>query len=399
MKSDSAINFQMVTALEGLKSLEADWRELTGRMARRSFYHEYDWFRSRLECQVDAQAEPIFVLASLPDKTPVAIFPLQPARIRKGGMTLSSLQIYWPNHMDVNDFIIDNSRIDVDLIDLLINYLRRQAGIHFDLLELQNVPEASTISDAMQSRPRPLIVSVRVHSSKYVALGKTCEETTSSISGKFKRNLRRKSNKLEKSGRVEYMTYDDIGALEKAYEDFLEVEANSWKGPKGTGTAVILDEVQTTFYRELVSRFARTNQTRIDVMTVSGKPVAAQLGVISVDTLHLLKIAYDEAYKSTGPGGLLLNRTLENYSGHRHINNISFVTGARWNDDWAPRVNEVRTHSLFRPTPMGLCGYTLESIKRLLIRVKHRYVAPCGKPVTHNDAVADEAESLKESTA
>src|SRR5512134_3244108 len=108
-------DFQVVTGLEGLKSLEFRWRELTARLARRCFYHEYDWFRSRLECRADTSVEPIFVLASLPDKTPVAIFPLQPARIRKGGLALSSLRIFWPCDMDVNDFIMDNSRIDADL--------------------------------------------------------------------------------------------------------------------------------------------------------------------------------------------------------------------------------------------------------------------------------------------
>jgi CelD/BcsL family acetyltransferase involved in cellulose biosynthesis len=388
----------MVSGLDGLKSLEAVWRELTARIARPSFFHEYDWFRSRMECRVDDHAEPMFVLARLADRTPVAIFPLQPARISKGGLTLSSLQIYWPDHMDVNDFIIDNSRIDIDLIKLLMKYLRREAGIHFDLLELQNVPQTGMISDTMQSCPSPLSLSVRVHCSKYVPLGKTYEETTSSISGKFKRNLRRKSNKLEKCGRVEYITYDDSGSLEKAYEIFLEVEANSWKGHQGTGTAVIMDDLQTTFFGELVSRFARTNQCRIDVMTVAGTPVAAQLGVISGETLHLLKIAYDQAYHSSGPGGLLLNRTLENYSGHRHIKSLSFVTGARWNDDWGPRVVEVYTHSLFRPTLPGLCGYALERVKYLLICVKHQYLT-CGSGKHRRNGVkTDAVERLDEST-
>jgi CelD/BcsL family acetyltransferase involved in cellulose biosynthesis len=366
MKSDSVVDFQMVTGLEGLMSLEASWRELTGRLARRCFYHEYDWFRSRLECRVDNHAEPIFVLASLPDKTPIAIFPLQPARIKKVGITFSSLQIFWPDYMDINDFIMDSSRIDADLIHLLVKYLRRQGPIHFDLLELQNVPEESAISDAIKSHPRAFTLSEHVHCSKYIALGKTYEETTGCISGRFKRNLRRQLRKLEKFGRVECASYDDIGDLDKAYEIFLEVEANSWKGSNGTGTALILHKQQTAFYREVVFRFARTNQCRIDVMTVSGKPVAAQLGIISGDTLNLFKIAYDEAYKSMGPGGLLLDKTLEIYSGHWHIKNISFVTGARWNDAWAPRVNKVYTHSFFQLTPASLYGYTSESLKDLL---------------------------------
>jgi CelD/BcsL family acetyltransferase involved in cellulose biosynthesis len=366
VKSDSVVDFHMVTGLEGLKSLEASWRELTDRLARKCFYHEYDWFRSRLECQVDTHAEPIFVLARLPDKTLVAIFPLQPARIRKVGITFNSLQIFWPDYMDINDFILDNSQIDADLIHLLVKYLRRQIQIQFDLLELQNVPEKSAISEFMKSHPCPLALSEYVHCSKYITLGKTYEETTSRISGRFKRNLRRHLRNLKKFGRVEYATYVDIGDLDKAYEIFLEVEANSWKGPNGTGTALILDEQQTAFYREVECRFARTNQSRIDVMMVSGKPVAAQLGIISGDTLNLLKIAYDEAYKSMGPGGLLLGKTLEIYSGHRHINNISFVTGARWNDAWAPRVNKIYTHSFFQLTPASMYGYTFGSLKDLL---------------------------------
>ena len=370
----NTVDFHMVTGLEGLKSLETEWRALSRGMDRRSFYHEYDWFRSRLACRADTDAEPIFVIARLLDGTPVAIFPLQQAKICKGGLPLGSLRIYWPDHMDVNDFIIDDRRLEVNLVRLLIDYLKRQPGIRFHLLELQNVPEAGAIDKAMRAHVVPLTLSERVHCSKYIALGASYDETTSLISGKFKRNLRRKANKLEKSGAIEYATYDDPTEVEKAYETFLEVEANSWKGHEGTRTAVVLDELQCNFYRALVSRFARTGQTRIDVMTVAGKPVAAQLGVVSGDTLHLLKIAYDEAYRNTGPGGLLLNRTLANYSGHSQIKNISFVTGARWNDDWAPRVNGVYTLSVFRPTLPGLCGYALARARYLLICLKRHYL-------------------------
>ena len=393
------VDFQVVTGLEGLKSLEASWRELTSRLARRCFYHEYDWFRSRLECLADPRAEPIFVLASLPDKTPVAIFPLLHARTRKGWMALSSLQIFWPCDMDINDFIMDNSQIDTDLIDLLIRHLRRQGRPHFDLLELQNIPEESAISDAMKSHSRPLTVTVRVHCSKYIALGKTYDETTRSLSGKFKRNLRRELNNLVKSGEIEYAFFNDAADLEKAYETFLCVEENSWKGPDGTGTAVILNEKQTNFYRELVSRFTRTNQCRIDVMTVSGKPVAVQLGIISGSTLNLLKIAYDKAYKRLAPGVLLLNKTLEIYSGHQQIKYISFITGARWNDDWAPLVNKVYNHSIYQLTPAGLYGYTFESLKGLLCKVKRRYYSGTGLLSKRNGVMADSAARQNKSAS
>jgi CelD/BcsL family acetyltransferase involved in cellulose biosynthesis len=378
MKVDNAIAFEMVRGLAGLESLEAVWRELAGRMGRgRAFYHDYEWFHSRMACGIDGKAEPIFVTARLPDGVPVAIFPLQPARIKKGGLTLRSLQVYWPDDMDVNDCIIDVSRVDVDLIRLLLDFLRQQAGIPFHLLELQNVPESGAISSLMKSSACPLTLSVCVHCSKYVTLGETYEETTGSISGKFKRNLRRKAKKLEKFGHIGYNAHHGIEGTMKAFETFLEVEANSWKGSSGTGTALILDESKTRFYRELVSRFAHSGRLCIDIMTVSGKPVAAQLGVISGDTLHLLKIAYDQAWGDTGPGGLLLKHTLDRFSGHPEIRNISFVTGARWNDDWAPQVNVVHTRSVFRATLPGLCGYVLAHTRQLLIRIKHHYKG-CG---------------------
>jgi len=88
------------------------------------------------------------------------------------------------------------------------------------------------------------------------------------------------------------------------------------------------------------------------------------------------------------PGVLLLNKTLEMYSGHQRIKYISFITGARWNDDWAPLVNKVYKHSIYQLTPAGLYGYTFESLKGLLCKVKRRYYSGNGLLSKRNGVMA-----------
>ena len=73
-----------------------------------------------------------------------------------------------------------------------------------------------------------------------------------------------------------------------------------------------------------------------------------------------------------GPGGILLEETIKRFSGHSQIKNISFVTGAKWNDDWAPQVLKVFHHYFYNFTPKGLFCFISEKIKSLLRAMKHK---------------------------
>jgi len=101
-------------------------------------------------------------------------------------------------------------------------------------------------------------------------------------------------------------------------------------------------------------------------MKLDGHPIASQLSVISGKTYNMLKIGYDEEFRSIGPGALLLDETVKCFSRDDSIDTISFVTGCGWADKWVPEALYVKSHYIYNGTIKGLLGYIVERSKEYL---------------------------------
>lgn len=351
--------------------LTEQWAELTRRITRPVFIHDVNWFRAKLSSRRSvAQSCHIFSL-SYEDQV-LAIFPLQYTVTRRFGLPLRTWRIFWPNDMGINDFIIAAPHDDHNYLQLLMAQLNAQAQSYpWDMLELENVMDTATIAEAMKRHPLSRCTSVYHHDSKYLSCAASYELSVTGLSSKLKNNNRRKRRKLEKLGTVTTSYCSAADEIAVAFEQFLEVEAANWKGREGT--ALRCNAEQCGFYRALLDEYAVTGRCVIHTLNLDGTPVAAQLALISGDTFYLLKIGYDAEYRAMGPGGLLLEETIKRFSGDARMRCISFVTGANWNDDWAPHVAKVYNHYIYNATAKGLFCWPAEKIKSALRQLKRKH--------------------------
>ena len=366
-------NYVFTHLHDGTLSTElcASWTNLTKTLAQPAFYHEPQWFRAYLASQPDETVQTCHFLKLSYAGQDLAIFPLQYTTSTRFGVTLRTWQICWPGDMGVNDFIVPPAADHHHVLVKLIDYLRTQRERYpWDLLLLQNVPQGAGIARLLNNHTSPLRVSIYNHDSKFLVCGPDYEASVANVSGKFKKNNRRKYRNLEKLGTVTTAYYDTPDALDAAFEQFLEVEEANWKGREGT--ALRQDAVQLRFYRALLDEYAGTGRIAIHMLNLDDKPVAAQFALICGDTFYLLKIGYNAEHHAYGPGGLLLDETIRRFSGHPQIRHISFVTGAKWNDDWAPQAHRVYHHYVYNNTVKGtLCGLA-EKTKSVLRMIKHK---------------------------
>lgn len=346
------------------------WLNLVQEMPNPGFIHDVRWFAACLSSYPNtAQNCHIFKL-SYQNQT-IAIFPLQYITNNKhNGLKLRTWRIFWPNDMGINDFILSEPLESHKYIKLLLDFLTSNKDFPWDMLDLQNVSESAAISDVLKKHPIPRRVSVYHHDSKYLACGSTYEKSVANISSKFRKNNRRKLRNLQKAGEVTTSYFSRHKGLKQAFEIFLDVEASNWKGEQNS--ALRDDEKQRRFYQELLNEYSDTEKYVIHLLKLNDTPVAAQLGLISGNTLFLLKIGFNAEYRSIGPGGLLLDETLRKFSGDPVIKNISFVTGAKWNDDWAPCIDKVYNHYVYNRTFKGLAAWIVERAKSKLRKIKHK---------------------------
>jgi CelD/BcsL family acetyltransferase involved in cellulose biosynthesis len=94
-------------------------------------------------------------------------------------------------------------------------------------------------------------------------------------SGSTRKKLRQDWNRLSALGSVEIVNDRARDKVEDAFEAFLTLEAESWKG--GRGTALLCREQDATFTRRLISSLAAAQSASVALLRVDGRPIAAQV--------------------------------------------------------------------------------------------------------------------------
>src|SRR5439155_24529693 len=122
----------------------------------------------------------------------------------------------------------------------------------------------------------------------------------------FKSNLRNRERRLQKLGEVTFEVTRRSAEQSRALEIFYTLEASGWKGEQGTAIAGRPDA--KTFYDLLVQRASR--EMWIPILSVSGRPAAAQLIRVHGRTMFMLKTAYDPDFSPFAPGQLLTARLI-----------------------------------------------------------------------------------------
>jgi CelD/BcsL family acetyltransferase involved in cellulose biosynthesis len=354
----------------GLNALEAEWRALAAELPDPRFIHFFGWYKSHLE-NVESNPGAVVFILLCESTRPLAIFPLRRTTVRSFGLTLRAWEIFWQNDMGISDFVFVKTAADHKLLTSLLETLSASKELSWDMLRLQDTLDDSCALHALKQSHLPLSLSVLHHYSKYIRCDADYETVMSRVSGSFRRNVRRQTKKLNELGAVEYRFASAARDLDAAFDHFLQAEASSWKGDAGTGSAILLHPGKVDFYRTLMHEFSARNACSINLILVDGVCIASQFCLMAGDTLYLLKIGYSEEYRAMGPGNVLLNELLQRCCADTNVRKLSFITGANWNDSWAPEQQDVYENRIFNATLSGVSVYLLEKIKDQGRHIKH----------------------------
>lgn len=128
-------------------------------------------------------------------------------------------------------------------------------------------------------------------------------EYFASRSASLRQNVNRRTRRAaEDIGQPRLDVLTDEASVDPYMALYAETESRGWKGH--ASTAVRFDNVQGTFYRELLRRAARVGYARMFVLRFGEVPVAQQIAIAYRGALYLLKTTYDERFKAYAPGVL-----------------------------------------------------------------------------------------------
>jgi len=118
-----------------------------------------------------------------------------------------------------------------------------------------------------------------------------------------RKEFERQERRLLEAGRLEYLSLepgDDVAAW---IEEFLQIEAISWKG-KG-GRALVCNEADREYFVEVAKEAFRRGRLMMLALHFNGRPIAHKCNFLSGPGSFAFKIAFDEEYARYSPGVLL----------------------------------------------------------------------------------------------
>lgn len=121
------------------------------------------------------------------------------------------------------------------------------------------------------------------------------------------KEMRRLSRRLAEKGDLRHCSTASGLAMAEAAEAFLKLEAEGWKGRRGTALAAHPESL--AFFQDVVLRLGATGEARIDLLTLDGRPIAGGVVLSSGSRAWYWKTAYDESLARFSPG-ILLTQTL-----------------------------------------------------------------------------------------
>jgi CelD/BcsL family acetyltransferase involved in cellulose biosynthesis len=166
-------------------------------------------------------------------------------------------------------------------------------------------------------------------------------------------------------GTLEIVT--DGTDLPRAIEAYEKVYARSWKKP----------EPYPEFMPGLARLCAEQGFLRLGLAWLDGKPIAAQLWIVSHGRAEIYKVAYDEDFKAYAPGTLLTALLMEHVIDVDKVAEVDYLIGDDpYKKTWMSHRRERWGVIAYNPRSLGgLAGWAREALARRVKAVKARFAA------------------------
>ena len=141
----------------------------------------------------------------------------------------------------------------------------------------------------------------------------------------LRNTLVRKKRKLEREHGFEIRLFTGDDVL-RGMPDYYAVYHASWKQ----------NEIKNAAFQDcFIDKFTRAGWSRLAILYVKERPVAAQLWFVHNDKASIFRLAYDKAWRQYSPGSILTGFLMEVVIDTDRVNEIDFLTGNdAYKQDW-----------------------------------------------------------------
>jgi len=183
---------------------------------------------------------------------------------------------------------------------------------------------------------------------------KYCKEQGSK---NFKRHLHKSLYKLKQMGSVNFEIIDVSDEIMNAFDHFVEFEASGWKHDQRI--TLRNNPILYQFTRDTILGFAAANNAVVFNLKCNDILICSFVCIFDNTTLYGLRIAYDETYRITSPGLVLIDFIFRNYCPGHNLSQYNSMSSSPWfKEKYHPSIMETSSLFLFQP---GITGSILKT--------------------------------------
>ncbi len=302
-----------INCVEQLESYRLAWNSLHQQTVGRTFFQTLDWLEAF--CRHEGRGLVLRVLVITIRNQPIGILPLIviPEWTRIGRVRV----LTYPLH-EWGTFFGPIGPNPTATLMIGMRHIR-ETERNWDLLDLRWVDRDQHDHLRTIGAMKCAGFSVREATWKraaFVDVRGTWEDYWKTRSPKMRQNIGRQWRRLQELGDVRTIRYRPAGAARgegdprwELYDTCVELARRSWQGSSKTGTTLNHAHV-SAFFREAHELAAKNGMLDVNLLTVSGRPVAFAYNYCCDGRIVGLRTGYDPAFKKHGVGNSLLMMTL-----------------------------------------------------------------------------------------
>jgi CelD/BcsL family acetyltransferase involved in cellulose biosynthesis len=268
-----------------------------------------------------ADKAPFCVLCVEQDGDLVGVLPLAGRKVRRVLPVADLTGNYWSFN---GELLLDPQTDRAAICDGLADAV---ASLPWPLLWVETIPVERAHWQALHAAlvRRKLAVDVhRRYRIGQVDLRGSFADYEGNLSQNHRRSLRKDLHRLERDGPSEFRLKSEFTAEEVAASlaTVFQIEAGSWKRAAG-GCVQSVAGLQEYYVRQC-RQLAEWDCLRLASLEHQGRPVAFELGWTAKRIFHSIRVGYDQAYRSYGPGHLLRRWLIERLFQEGDVETVDF---------------------------------------------------------------------------
>lgn len=289
-----------ITDIDDFLGLKDEWNNLLSLSENNSLFLRHEWL-STWWMSYGSQKELQILLVKHNNRL-IAAAPLMIAKDNKWGIPLRRIAFMGDSEWTVNDFIILEQKRKV--IEMVIESLLRN---EWDVVDLRNMPaesdHISITSEVLRARSFSFSHAEAAHSPVLMVSG-SWDDFYNSRSTKFKKTIRNKINRINKSGIITIQRYSLHAEVSQILPAIFELGLKGWKH-RQIKNAISSTEENKSFYARLAELMSKAGWLDIWVLRLNETSVAFEYHVRYGNKIHALIADFDEDYRDLSPGSVL----------------------------------------------------------------------------------------------